>query len=277
MEHPLWITVLLNKLFGGVTLALLAALHIQPASREYPIPNHIAMEILVFALAIVFFLWLKARISADRPGATQQVMEMLLTNPMGVGIRDLIDQNIHDGAKYVPMIGAIGIFILICNLINIIPTLGSPTASVSVPLGCATLVFVYYNYCGVMKHGPFGYGKQFLGPEMPMPAPARILLGTFLMLPIETFSHLFRMLSLTVRLWVNMMVSEILYMIFLALMLDVFMYLGKLNAIGYVSAILPFGVPLAFIALHIFVGILQAFVFTILPVVYVSGAVAEGH
>lgn len=268
MEQPLWITVFLNKVFGGAVLAFLSALHIQPASREYPIPNHIAMELLVFALAVVFFLWLKRRISADRPGATQQVMEMLLTNPMGVGIRDLIDQNIHDGAKYVPMIGAIGIFILICNLINIIPTLGSPTASVSVPLGCATLVFIYYNLSGVIKHGPFGYAKQFLGP---VPAIAPI------MLPIEIFSHAFRLLSLTVRLWVNMMVSEILYMIFLALMLDVFVFLGKVNTIGYVSAILPFGVPLAFIALHIFVGILQAFVFTILPVVYLSGAVAEGH
>jgi F-type H+-transporting ATPase subunit a len=268
MEHPLWITVLVNKLFGKAVLALLAALHIHPASREYPIPNHISMELLVFVLSIVFFLWLKARISAERPGATQQVMEMLLTNPMGVGIRDLIDQNVHHGEQYVPMIGAIGIFILICNLINIIPTLGSPTASVSVPLGCATLVFVYYNYCGIVKHGPFGYAKQFLGP---VPAIGPI------MLPIEIFSHSFRMLSLTVRLWVNMMVSEILYVIFLALMLDIFVFLGKLSAIGYASAILPFGVPLAFIGLHIFVGVLQAFVFTILPVVYVAGAVAEGH
>lgn len=268
MEHPLWITVIVNKLFGKAALALLTALHIQPASREYPIPNHISMELLVFALSIVFFLWLKARISADRPGATQQVMEMLLTNPMGVGIRDLIDQNIHHGEQYVPLIGSIGIFILICNLINLVPTLGSPTASVSVPLACATIVFVYYNYCGLAKHGPFGYAKHFLGP---VPAIGPI------MLPIEIFSHSFRLLSLTVRLWVNMMVSEILYVIFLGLMLEVFLALGKLNAVGYASAILPFGVPLAFMGLHIFVGILQAFVFTILPVVYVAGAVAEEH
>lgn len=268
MEPALWITVVVNKLFGGVALALLSALHIQPASREYPIPNHVCMELLVFAFSIVFFLWLKRRISADHPGATQQVMEMLVTNPMGVGIRDLVDQNIHHGEQYVPMIGAIGIFILFCNLVNIIPTLGSPTASVSVPLGCATIVFVYYNYCGIAKHGPFGYAKHFLGP---VPAIGPI------MLPIEIFSHSFRMLSLTVRLWVNMMVSEILYVIFLGLMLDVFLFLGKANTVGYVSVILPFGVPLAFIALHIFVGVLQAFVFTILPVVYVSGAVAEQH
>ena len=268
MEQTLWITVIVNKLFGKAALALLAALHIQPASREYPIPNHVSMEFLVFVLSIVFFLWLKARISAERPGGTQQVMEMLLTNPMGVGIRDLIDQNIHHGEQYVPLIGSIGIFILICNLINLVPTLGSPTASVSVPLACATIVFVYYNYCGIVKHGPFGYAKHFLGP---VPAIGPI------MLPIEIFSHSFRLLSLTVRLWVNMMVSEILYVIFLGLMLEVFLALGKLNVVGYASAILPFGVPLAFMGLHIFVGILQAFVFTILPVVYVAGAVAEEH
>ncbi|HLV95947.1 MAG TPA: F0F1 ATP synthase subunit A [Candidatus Acidoferrales bacterium] len=277
MEHPLWITVILNKLFGGAALALLAALHIQPASREYPIPNHVSMEVLVFALSVVFFLWLKGRISADRPGATQQVMEMLLTNPMDVGIRDLVRQNIHDGDRYVPMIGTIGIFILICNLISLIPTLQSPTADKSVPLGCATIVFIYYNYCGFAKHGPFGYAKHFLGPEMPMPGIVKWVLGVGLMLPIELFSHSFRLLSLTVRLWVNMMVSEILYVIFLGLMLDVFLLLGKLSSVGYVSAILPLGVPLAFIGLHIFVGILQAFVFTILPVVYVAGAVAEQH
>jgi len=268
MEHPLWVTVVVNKLFGKLALALLAALHIRPASVEYPIPNHVAMEFFVIALSIVFFLWLKARISADHPGGTQQVMEMLLTNPMGVGIRDLIDQNIHHGEQYIPMIGTIGIFILFCNLINLIPTLGSPTANVTVPLGCATLVFIYYNYCGIVKNGPLGYAKQFLGP---VPAIGPI------MLPIEIFSHSFRMLSLTVRLWVNMMVSEILYIIFLGLMLDVYMFLGKANAVGYVSALLPLGIPLAFIALHIFVGILQAFVFTILPVVYVAGAVEAQH
>jgi F-type H+-transporting ATPase subunit a len=268
MEHPLWITVIVNKLFGGAALALLAALHIHRESTEYPIPNHVSMELLVFVLSVVFFLWLKRRISVDRPGATQQVMELLLTNPMGVGVRDLIQQNIHDGERYLPMIGTIGIFVLFCNLINIIPTLEAPTANVTVPLGCATIVFVYYNYCGVAKHGPFGYAKHFLGP---VPAIGPI------MLPIELFSHLFRMLSLTVRLWVNMMVSEILYIIFLGLMLDVYMFVGKLNSVGYASAILPLGVPLAFIALHIFVGVLQAFVFTILPVVYVAGAVAEQH
>lgn len=266
-EEPIWVTVVMNRILGKPASALLAALHIQPANPAYPIPDSVSMEILVFILAAMFFLWLKGRISADRPGAAQQVMENLLTNKMGVGILDLINDNIHhEGQKYLPMIGTIGIFILFCNLINVIPTLEAPTATATVPLGCAAIVFVYYNAVGIFKKGALGHAKHFLGPVLPM-AP--------LMLPIELFSHFFRLLSLTVRLWVNMLVSELLYVVFLGLMLEVYLYLGKLNGVGYISAVLPFAIPLLFILLHIFVAILQAFVFTILPVIYVSEAVAE--
>jgi F-type H+-transporting ATPase subunit a len=137
-----------------------------------------------------------------------------------------------------------------------------------VPLGCAIIVFVYYHAAGIMKNGPLGHAKHFLGP-IPVMAP--------LMLPIEIFSHAFRLLSLTVRLWVNMLVSEMLYVIFLGMMLEIYLYLGKLNAAGYAAAILPLGIPLIFIILHFFVAILQAFVFTILPVIYVAGAAGEEH
>jgi F-type H+-transporting ATPase subunit a len=218
-------------------------------------------------LGVIFFLWLKGRISADRPGATQQVMEMVLTNPMGVGIKDLIQDNIHHGGEeYLPLIGTIGIFILLCNLINVIPTLDAPTATVTVPLGCAIIVFVYYNFMGIAKRGLAGHGKHFLGP-IPVMAP--------LMLPIELFSHSFRLLSLTVRLWVNMLVSEMLYVIFLGMMLSIYVTLAKMGTVGQAAAIFPLLIPLAFIILHLVVAILQAFVFTILPIIYVAGAVEE--
>ena len=269
MEHPIWVTVIVNRLLGKLATALLTALHIQPSNPEYPIPNHIAMEIFVFVCAAIFFLWLRRRISVDRPGGVQQCMEMLLTNPMGVGVRDLLDDNIgHGGEKYMTMVGSIGIFVLFCNLISIIPTLESPTAQVSVPLGCAVVVFLYYNSTGIVKHGLLGYGKNFLGP---VPAMSPI------MLPIELVSNLARLLSLTVRLWVNMLVSETLYVLFLGLMLEMFLFIGKLNAAGYASAVIPLIGPIPFVLLHIFVAILQAFVFTILPVIYIAGAVAEEH
>ena len=268
-EHPIWVTLVVNRMFGKLVTAFLSALHIQPSNPRYPIPNHISMEIFVFVCAAIFFLWLRSRISVDRPGATQQCMEMLLTNPMGVGVRDLLEDNAgHGSGKYMAMIGSIGLFVLFCNLISIVPTLESPTAQVSVPLGCAIVVFLYYNGAGIAKHGLLGHGKNFLGP---VPAMSPI------MLPIELVSNLARLLSLTVRLWVNMLVSETLYVLFLGLMLQMFLFMGKLNAAGYASAIIPLIGPIPFVLLHIFVAILQAFVFTILPVIYIAGAVAEEH
>lgn len=267
MEEPIWVAVIVNRLLGKPAAALLNALHITPSNPDYPISNAVSMELLVLLVAMLFFLWLKTRISVDRPGGTQQVMEMILTNPMGVGIRDLIHDNIHHGGEeYLPLIGTIGIFVLFCNLINVIPTLNAPTATVTVPLGCAVIVFVYYNYMGIAKRGLGGHGKHFLGP-IPAMAP--------LMLPIELFSHSFRMLSLTVRLWVNMLVSEMLYVIFLGMMLSIYVALGKMGTAGRIAAIFPLVIPLAFIALHLVVAILQAFVFTILPIIYVAGAVEE--
>lgn len=268
-ERPIWVTVIVNRLLGKPAAMLLAALHIKPENAEYPIPVHISMEILVLAVAVVFFLWLRARISVDRPGGTQQCMEAILTNPMGVGVRDLLDDNVgHDAGKYVAMLGSIGIFILLNNLISIVPTLESPTAVVSVPLGCAIVVFVYYNWTGISKHGLLGHGKHFLGP---------VLVMSPIMLPIELISNLARLLSLTVRLWVNMFVSEMLYVLFLGLMLNLFLYVSKVHTALYVFAVIPLIGPIAFIGLHIFVAVLQAFVFTILPVIYVAGAVAEEH
>ena len=126
----------------------------------------------------------------DRPGGTQQCMEALLTNSMGVGIRDLLDDNVgHDGEKYTAMIGSIGIFVLICNLLGLFPTFMSPTATVSVPLGCAVVVFLYYNWVGIVKHGLLGHGKHFLGPDMQMPPPISWIIA-LLMLLIETVSNL---------------------------------------------------------------------------------------
>src|ERR1700684_2266770 len=268
-ERILWITVLLNRVFGKAALALLAALHIKSSNPEYPIPNQVALEIVVFFLAALFFLWLKTRISVERPGATQQCMEALLTNSIGVGMRDLLDDNVgHDGQKYVAMLGSIGIFVLFCNLLGLFPTLGSPTAAVSVPLGCAIVVFIYYNWVGILKHGPFGHAKHFLGPVLAMSP---------IMLPIEIVSNLARLLSLTVRLWVNMLVSETLYVLFLGLMLEMYLFLGHLGKWGYIGAIIPLVGPVPFILLHIFVAVLQAFVFTILPVIYVAGAVGDEH
>ncbi len=268
-EHRLLVTEILNRLLGKPVSALLNALGIRPESADNPIPNHVAMELVVFALAVVFFLWLKRRLSVDRPGGAQQCLEMVFSNPMGVGVRDLLTDIIgHHSEKYLPMVGSIGLFVLLCNLISLVPGFESPTAESSVPFGCALVVFMYYNFCGVVKQGPLRYAAHFLGPVWAL---------AIIMLPIEIVSHLARLLSLTVRLWVNMLVSELLYVLFLGMTLTVFLGVREVSPIGNILFWLPIAGPLIFVGLHIFVAFLQAFVFTLLPIIYVSGAVAEEH
>lgn len=268
-EQVLSVTKWVNALLGKAALSLFHVLHLQPANPAYPISNFFAMELVVFAFAIVFFLWLKRRLSVDRPGATQQCMELFLTNPMGMGVKDLTDDIIgHGGERHIPIMGSIGMFILLCNLLALIPGFMSPTAEITVPLACAVVVFLYYNWWGIRHHGPVGYGKTLMGP---------VLLISPLMVVIETISHFARMLSLTVRLWANMLVSELIYMTFLGLTMGVFVFLAHWNAIGYVSGIVPVGIPLALDLFHVFEAILQAFIFTILAIIYMGLAVAEEH
>ena len=268
-EQVLGATKLVNVLLGKPAAALLALLHIQPANPQYPIPNFLAMELIVLLVGVVFFLWLKARISVDRPGATQQVMELLLTNPMGVGINDLLEDIVGHGAeRHVALIGSISIFILMSNLLALVPGLTSPTAEVSVPLGCAVIVFLYYNSFGIGKHGAGGYAKTLLGP---VPAISPI------MLVVETISHFARVLSLTVRLWANMMVSDLIFVSFLGLSVSLLSFLSHLNPVGYIAVVVPVAIPLALSGFHIFEALLQAFIFTILPIIYLGLAVAEEH
>jgi len=268
-EPVVTVTKLVNWLFAKPALTLFAMLHIHPASAEYPIPNFFAMELVVFAFAIMFFLWLRARMSAERPGATQQCMEFFLSNPMGVGVKDLLDDIVGHGAeRHLGLLGSIGMFILICNLAALVPGFMSPTAEKTVPLGCAVVVFLYYNYVGIKQHGPGGYGKTILGPVPWL---------SWLIGPIETISHFARMLSLTVRLWANMMVGELIYVVFLGLTVALFSFLSHGNAAGYIAGVLPVGIPIILLVFHVFEAFLQAFIFTILAIVYLGLAVAEEH
>jgi F-type H+-transporting ATPase subunit a len=271
-EHVLAVTKLVNMLLGKPAAALLSFLHIDrihEVNAQYPIPNFMAMELVLFLFAAVFFLWLKARISVDRPGATQQVMEMVLTNPMGLGIEDLLEDVVgHGASRYLPMLGTITLFVLMSNLLVLIPGFMSPTAEKTVPLACAVIVFIYYNRFGIGKHGAGGYAKTLLGP-VPFIAPIMII--------VETISHFARVLSLTVRLWANMMVAELIYVTFLGLTVALFAFTTQRSAVGYLAGVAPVAIPLALLLFHIFEAVLQAFIFTILPIVYLGLAVAEEH
>jgi F-type H+-transporting ATPase subunit a len=270
-KHISWITHFLNDHFGGTALALLHALHIQPSEPSLPIPEQVVMGVLVLIIVTIAALYLKGRISVERPGGFQQVCELLLTNPLKFGIRDLLDENIphHAGRKFIPFVGAISVFILVGSLLGIIPAWSSPTTHPSVPLACALLTFFFFNYQGVKAHGTGGYLKHFAGPDW-MLAP--------LLFPVEIISTTARILSLTVRLWANMFSSELIYVIFLGLLMRPMLAVwDKSPAAAVGIGIFPALIPIAFIGLHIFVAIIQTYVFTVLPSIYLGMATAKEH
>jgi F-type H+-transporting ATPase subunit a len=244
MEHQLWFTAILNNLLGGVITPLLVKIGQAPADPAHPIPNYVAMEILVVILIVVGVIILRMRLSVENPGRFQQVMEMAVQFTRGMA-EEIVG---HGSERYVPMLVTLGIFVLLCNLLGLIPTLQTPTAHIQVTLGCAVAAFLYYNLHGFRRHGVIGYLKHLWGPM--------VLIG-FLMFPIEIVGNLGRLLSLSVRLYANMMVGDLLEQVF--------------------GALAPILVPAVFMALHIFVSVLQAYIFMLLPAVYISLAVSEEH
>ena len=274
-EHVSPLTQWFNHIFAPIALSLLHALHIQPKDYDTPIPEYVVMAIVVLLLCTILALILRARLSVERPGALQQTAELLLTNPLGFGIKDLLEENVgHGGEKYIAFTGSISIFILLANLLSVFPAFSAPTAFVYVPLACASLTFIYFNWQGVRHHGVGHYLLTFAGS----PKNAADYALALLLFPVELISTAARLLSLTVRLWANIFASDMLYTIFLSLLVKLtFFAWGKFAVLGAVLAILPVAVPMAFIGLHIFVAIIQAYVFTVLPSIYLGIATADEH
>jgi F-type H+-transporting ATPase subunit a len=274
-ERVSQITQWFNHIFAPIALRLLHALHIQPKEYDTPIPEYVVMTLIVFVVGIILALIVRSRLSVERPGGVQQIAEMLLTNPLNFGIRDLLDENVgHEGRKHVAFVGSISIFILLCNLLSLFPAFSAPTAIVMVPLACAVLTFVYFNWQGVRHHGVGHYLLTFAGS----PKTAADYALAILLFPVELISTAARVLSLTVRLWANIFASDLLYAVFLSLLIKLTLFAwAKYAALGAVLAILPIAIPLAFIALHIFVAIIQAYVFTVLPSIYLGIATADEH
>jgi len=243
MPEQLWFTHLLNQLLAGPVTAFLRMLQIEPKHPAAPITNAFAMELVVFAFLLGLFLMVRSRLSVESPGALQHSFEGIEQFVHGQS-NEIIG---HHSEPYIPFFAIIFIFILVCNLIGLIPGFESPTGVPAVPLGCAICSFFYYHIQGI-RHAGLKYFKHFLGP-IPALAP--------LMLPIELISHTARLLSLTVRLWANIFAGDLITLVFFSM--------------------IPILVPVAFIGLHIVVAILQAYVFMLLSIIYVSGAVSEEH
>ncbi len=242
MEHQVWFTAILNKILGGPVAALLVRLGHPAADPLHPIPNYIAMEILVALIILIGAIILRRELSVESPGKFQQTMEAVVEF-----VRDMNEEIIgHGSSRYIAMIGTLGIFIGLCNVLGLIPTLQAPTGRIEVTLGCAVAAFLYYNFQGIRHHGILGYLKHFCGPVMMM---------AIIMFPIEVVGNVGRLLSLSVRLYANMFVGDILERVF--------------------TGLIPIAVPALFMALHLFVSALQAYIFMLLPAIYISMATSS--
>jgi F-type H+-transporting ATPase subunit a len=242
-ENELWLTAWFNDHLAGVATSILSAVKVRPEDAARPWQNWIVMEILVVAILMVLFAFLRPRLSVDKPGKLQHIFELFY----GFFKSSVEDAGVPHGEKYVPYIGTLFIFILVMNLIGIIPSFESPTMNASVTLGLGLATFVYYNFWGFSAHGP-KYMLQLMGPVWWL-AP--------LMIPIEIFSHLARPMSLTIRLYANMVAGE--------QVTSAFLNVAK------------FIIPVIFMGLHVFVAFLQAYIFMLLSIVYIRGAVAHDH
>ena len=244
MPDQLFLTSVLNHLFAAPVDKVLAILHVTPEYASAPITNTFAMELLVFLLLLAYFVAVRASLSVETPGAIQHVAEM--THEF---VSDQGEQIIgHGSERFIGYLTVLGLFILVSNMMGLVsPWLESPTANVSVPLGFALVTFVYYHYHGIRENG-FAYIKQFLGPVWWLYP---------LLLPVELISHFARIMSLTVRLYANMYAGDLLTVVFFSLV--------------------PVGVPLIFLGLHFGVAIIQAYVFMLLAMIYLSLATSHEH
>ncbi|ADV45971.1 F0F1 ATP synthase subunit A [Nitratifractor salsuginis] len=196
-------------------------------------------------LVAIIIMWLAFKAVSNLkavPDGTQNVMEAYLGGVIAMG-KDVIGEELS--RKYLPLVATIGLFVLVCNLIGIIPGFESPTNNINVTLPLALVVFIYYNYEGIKKQGVVHYFAHFAGPVKALSP---------LMFPIEVVSHISRIVSLSFRLFGNIKGDDLFLWVLLMLV--------------------PWIVPLPGFLLLTFSALLQTFVFMILTYVYLAGAVA---
>lgn len=212
----------------------------------WDIPDHVIMAFLVFLIACIIFPLASRRISKDNPGPLQHLLELTVK-----GLKDLLDDIVggHHADQYLYIIGAFAVFIFISNMFGLFFFLAPPTSNPNTTFALSISSFLYFNYQGIRKQGLGHYLKHFMGPIWWL-AP--------LMFPIEIIGNFARILSLGMRLFGNIF--------------------GEHTATGIFMGLVPLVVPWPMMALGIFGALLQTFVFIMMTMVYISGAVAtEEH
>jgi F-type H+-transporting ATPase subunit a len=237
----------LNALFMGIEVKAFQSIGIVPAEAAHQavkVNQAFGLELLVAAGLIAFFLIVRLTLAVEKPNPAQQIAEMVheFTGSQA-------DQIIgHGYQRFQAFVTCILLFVVINNLLGLVPGIDTPTAQPWVPLGVALLTFLYYNFYGIQEKGIKGYLKEFAGPLWWL-AP--------LLFPIEIISHLARIMSLTIRLYANMLASDLVTLVFFSLA--------------------PVVIPSIFLGLHAAVSLIQAYVFMLLSMIYLSMAVSHEH
>jgi F-type H+-transporting ATPase subunit a len=212
------------------------------------LPDAIATAAFVSLLLLGFAFLVRGRLATAGPEPEDDVTVRNVAEMFVEGIHGLAQGVIGHGAeKYVPLLATFFVFILVSNLLGLVPGFSPPTSDFNITFGLGLVAFVAYNYFGARAHGA-GYLKQFLGP---------MLLLAPLMLLVEIFSHAFRPISLGIRLFANMFADHKVVEIF--------------------TKLTYFGVPVIFYVLGAFVSVVQAFVFTMLTAIYIALAISHDH
>ncbi len=238
---------LLNALFQGLEIHAFQSVGLDPAKaaeKAAGVNQAFALELLIAAGLIAFFLLVRATLSVERANPAQHIAEMI-HEAIGGQAEQVIG---HGYERFQAYVTCIFLFVLLNNLSGLIPGLEAPTSSIMVTLGLAIATFFYYNFHGIRANGILGYLKQTAGPIWWM---------SWLIFPIETVSHLARILSLSVRLYANMFAGDMLTLV--------------------IFSLVPIGFPIIFLGLHVFISLIQAFVFMLLTMIYLSLAVAHEH
>jgi F-type H+-transporting ATPase subunit a len=243
MPESLALTRLLNHIFGGLAAPVLHAVGIS-ASPATAINDTFALEMTVAVGLIAFFVLVRVSLSVEKPNPAQQIAEMI-HEFTGSQAEQVIG---HGYERFQAFVTCVLLFVLLNNVLGLIPGVDTPTAQPAVPLGIAFLTFLYYNFHGIRVQGPVGYLKHFAGPVGWLSP---------LMFPVEIVSHLARVMSLTIRLYANMLASDLLTLICFSM--------------------IPLLAPTVFLGLHFFVSLVQAYVFMLLTMIYLSMAVAHEH
>ncbi len=244
MQPNYWITRLLNQLFGPAVAALMNLVGVHPADPSRPINDTFGLEVLVAGCLVLFFLIVRMTLSVEKPNPAQQIAEMI-HEFTGSNASQIIG---HNYERFQAFVTCVFLFVVVNNLLGLIPGVVTPTSAPVVPLGIALCTFVYYHFYGLKEQGFVGYLKHFAGP---------IWWIAWLLFPIEIVSHCARVMSLTIRLYANMFASDLVTLVFFSLV--------------------PVGIPAVFLGLHAAVSLIQAYVFMLLAMIYLSEAVAHEH